>query len=222
MIFGFNFANGFNFSDVSSSEHNSESLTQTNFQDLDKIDENVLKNNDTRDISYLYSELKTEDEYRAKLAEEAQKKHDEECILQGINNKKSAGNPDDGVDFSVGRQRFIETWAPRIDDYLKGFPLEGQGEIFANAAFEYGVDPRVSPAIANTESTRGTNCFRPYNAWGWMGSNIWSSWESAINDHVKEFSQGYGYTISLSVAMAYCPPTYQEWYSTTSSQMSLI
>ena len=71
------------------------------------------------------------------------------------------------VDWNCGKDAFISEWANRINNYLAGSPLAGQGETFATAAWENGVDPRWSPAISNTESTKGANCFLPHNAWGW-------------------------------------------------------
>ena len=125
------------------------------------------------------------------------------------------------VDWSCGKDVFISEWANRINNYLAGSPLAGQGETFATAAWENGVDPRWSPAISNTESTKGANCFLPHNAWGW-GSTGWSSWEEAINAHVAGLAKGYGYTISYSNAQKYCPPNYDNWFRDTLREMSKI
>lgn len=125
------------------------------------------------------------------------------------------------VDWSCGKDAFISEWTSRINNYLAGSPLAGQGETFATAAWENGVDPRWSPAISNTESTKGTNCFLPHNAWGW-GSTGWSSWEEAINAHVAGLAKGYGYTISYSNAQKYCPPNYDNWFRDTLREMSKI
>ena len=125
------------------------------------------------------------------------------------------------VDWSCGKDAFISEWANRINNYLAGSPLAGQGETFATAAWENGVDPRWSPAISNTESTKGANCFLPHNAWGW-GSTGWSSWEEAINAHVAGLAKGYGYTISYSNAQKYCPPNYDNWFRDTLREMSKI
>ena len=221
MIFNFNFANGFNFGNEQSVDSH-EASSQTTFYQDNVDGGNVLKSNETRDVSYLYSDIKNEEDQKAREAAEQKRIHDEQCIARANSNKRAAGNPNDGVDFSVGREKFIETWAPRINNYLAGYPLAGQGETFANAAFEYGVDPRVSPAISNTESTRGVNCFQPHNAWGWMGGSGWSTWEIAIYEHVKRFSEGYGYNITVGVAKKYCPPSYATWYSKTVSQIAYI
>lgn len=125
------------------------------------------------------------------------------------------------VDWNCGKDAFISEWANRINNYLAGSPLAGQGETFATAAWENGVDPRWSPAISNTESTKGANCFLPHNAWGW-GSTGWSSWEEAINAHVAGLAKGYGYTISYSNAQKYCPPNYDNWFRDTLREMSKI
>lgn len=126
-----------------------------------------------------------------------------------------------GVDWSIGKDAFISTWTARIDAYLAGSALAGQGRTFATAAWTYGVDPRWSPAIAYTESSLGAACFLPYNAWGW-GSSSWGSWEEAIYAHVAGLAHGYGATISISAAQKYCPPNWQNWYNTTLAQMNAI
>ena len=125
------------------------------------------------------------------------------------------------VDWSSDKSSFVAQWAPRIDAYLAGSPLAGQGTTFASAAWDYGVDPRWSPAISNTESSKAAVCFRPYNAWGW-GNASWSSWEEAIPAHVAGLARGYGFTISYSYAMRYCPPNYDNWYRDTLGQMQQI
>ena len=116
---------------------------------------------------------------------------------------------------------YYEEAIARIDAYLAGSTLSGYGRVFAQAALAYGVDPRWSPAISNTESTKGANCFLPHNAWGW-GSTGWSSWEEAINAHVAGLAKGYGYTISYSNAQKYCPPNYDNWFRDTLREMSKI
>lgn len=112
-------------------------------------------------------------------------------------------------------------WAARINAYLAGSPLAGYGQTFATAAATYGVDPRLSPAISCVESGKGAICFLPHNAWGW-GRSSWSDWESAIYDHVAGLASGYGGTLTLEGAMRYCPPTYQEWYSSVLAEMNSI
>lgn len=116
---------------------------------------------------------------------------------------------------------YVAEWGARIDAYLAGSPLEGYGETFAKAAYEYGVDPRWSPAISMIESSKGACCFASHNAWGW-GSTGWSDWDTAIYAHVEGLSESYGSTISESAAQKYCPPTWNSWYSNVSSEMDKI
>lgn len=125
------------------------------------------------------------------------------------------------VDWSVGKEAFMAEWTARIDSYLGDSPLGGYGAVFAEAAWDNGVDPRWSPAISTTESGKGLVCFRPCNAWGW-GNTGWSDWDTAIRAHVAGLAAGYGYSITPSAAQVYCPPTWESWYSKTFEQMTLI
>lgn len=127
----------------------------------------------------------------------------------------------DGADWSSDKSSFVSSWGARINNYLAGSNLAGTGTIFAEAAWDYGVDPRWSPAIAYAESGLGAACFRPHNAWGW-GSSSWSSWDEAIRAHVAGLGRGYGYTISVSAAQKYCPPNWSHWYNVVSAQMERI
>lgn len=116
----------------------------------------------------------------------------------------------------------VDSWAARIDAYLAGSPLEGYGADFAQAASDYGVDPRISPAISCVESGKGAVCFRPHNAWGW-GQVSWPDWPSAIRGHVSGFARGYGGTLTLEGAQMYAGSSiYPEWYSTVLSEMGRI
>lgn len=150
-------------------------------------------------------------------SETAQESSSEESSSQA-ETPEPASEP---VTITSERDSFIAKWAPRIDAYLAGSPLGGHGRTFAEAAWDYNVDPRWSPAISCIESSKGAICFRPHNAWGW-GSASWSDWDSAIRSHVAGLSAGYGYTISTSAAKKYCPPTWQAWYSSVLSEMSCI
>ena len=136
----------------------------------------------------------------------------------------------DGANWKAGKKKFVAEWGPRIDAYLEGSPMAGQGDTFAEAAWENHIDPRFSPAISNIESGKGSICIRPYNAWGWGAADpnpaglasAWSSWEEAIFAHVSGLKAGYGYTISKKGAKKYCPPNWQVWYATTVDQMNSI
>ena len=135
----------------------------------------------------------------------------------------------DGADWYMTEDEFVAEWAPRINAYLEGSPMAGTGETFALMSFRYCVDPRWSPAIANTESGKGKKCIRPYNAWGWGAADSdpynlaseWSSWDEAIEAHISGLANAYGYTISKHAAKSYCS-TPDSWYANTLSEMALI
>ena len=137
---------------------------------------------------------------------------------------------EDGADWNAGEEAFVQAWTPRIDAYLAGSPLEGQGATFAKAAWSNHIDPRFSPAISHIESNKGRFCIRPHNAWGWGAADSnpyglaseWATWEDAINAHVSGLARGYGYTISVEGAQTYCPPGWETWYATTVAQMNSI
>lgn len=118
------------------------------------------------------------------------------------------------------RDYFVQVWSGRIDNYLAGSPLAGYGYAFAEAAWDYGVDPRWSPAIAAVESSKGRYCFEPYNAWGWF-AYLGSDWDSSIRAHVRGLANGYGYTLTWAAAARYCPPG-SAWYSATATQMEYV
>ena len=220
-VLGMTYANGYGVSDEDSPRNYMSSVAQQTFTETNAEEANILKDTNKSDVSSLVNEIQAEEEENARIEADEKKKHERECIARGESNKADAGNPDDGVDFSIGEDAFVETWGARIDNYLSGSALAGQGRTFARAAFENGIDPRVSPAISNTESSKGAICFKPHNAWGW-GSSSWSSWEEAIYAHVAGFANGYGYTVTQGGAKTYCPPNWSKWYSNTTAQMALI
>ena len=155
----------------------------------------------------------------AQAQEEAEKAKAENPVSSDNTVNVSVSSISD-VDWSSDKADFVDHWGARIDAYLTGSPLAGQGRTFAAAAWDYGVDPRYSPAISFIESSRGLYCFKPYNAWGW-GHYSWSSWEEAIYAHVGGLSRGYSYTICISDAQKYCE-NWESWYNTTLNQIGLI
>lgn len=158
------------------------------------------------------------DEQRRQELEAAQQKQQEKVSQDAASNAVASLSE---VNWDVSQEEFIAEWTARIDAYLAGSPLEGQGVTFATAAWNNGVDPRWSPAISNTESSKGAVCFKPYNAWGW-GQSGWGSWEEAINAHVAGLASVYGYSITYGAAMKYCPPNYDHWFNATLGQMMMI
>lgn len=185
----------------------------------------ILETSAYRNMESAISEVEYIEEQERIAAEEAARAAEEAAIQQAQSAQaKSAANGGVdmyGVDFSIGREAFIAEWTDRINAYLAGSPLAGYGEDFATAAWENGIDPRWSPAISNTESTKGANCFLPHNAWGWTNGS-WSSWTSAIYAHAKGLRNIYGFTISYANAKRYCPPNYDNWYRNTLNEMAKI
>lgn len=173
-------------------------------------------------------EQRAADEAARKQAETEATKAQAEALLasQGaVSNGDGTYTMSDGttvdlseIDWSVGEDAFVSEWTNRINTYLAGSNLEGYGAVFAQAAWNNGVDPRWSPAIAYTESSLGGATFASYNAWGW-GSSGFSSWEEAINTQVAGLANGYGSTISQDAANKYCPPNSAQWYQRTAEQM---
>ena len=196
-------------------------------------DDSILTNTSQRDISLNVQAIEEQLEAERRAAEELARAEEQARIAAAEEAKAVqqaaaaqdaaaadlAALPD--VDWSVGKDAFVAEWTARIDAYLAGSPLAGMGSVFAQAAWDNGVDPRFSPAISNTESSKGAHCFLPYNAWGW-GSSGWGSWEEAINAHVAGLANGYGYSLTYAAAQKYCPPNYDNWFHNTLSQMMII
>ncbi|MBO4352756.1 MAG: hypothetical protein J5818_04595 [Eggerthellaceae bacterium] len=144
--------------------------------------------------------------------------------------KQRSAYATDGADWYMTQDEFVAEWAPRINAYFAGTAMSGTGEAFARAAWRYCIDPRWSPAISCVESGKGAKCIRPYNAWGWGAADsdpqklaaTWSSWDEAIDAHVRGLARGYGYTITPRAAEVYCPPNHELWYDATSSEMAKI
>lgn len=53
-----------------------------------------------------------------------------------------------------------------IDRFLAGSSLAGMGNVFVAAATEYGIDPRLMPAIALWESSKCAFQAAAFNCWG--------------------------------------------------------
>ena len=217
---------GFGLGDVVASETASPSSALGVSEDDDAVlkEDHQLSSAASRDISQAIEEIDAMIEADRIAAEEAQAAEDAAKLVEVAANKSSRSDyvtSLSAVDWTVGEEAFVAEWTERINNYLAGSPLAGYGAIFAQAAWDYGVDPRFSPAIANTESSKGVNCFLPYNAWGW-GEVSFSNWVDAIYTHVEGLSESYGYTLSYSGAKKYCPPNYDTWYKNTLSEMKKI
>ena len=141
-----------------------------------------------------------------------------------IDSSATPGNISSGdVNWSVDKSAFVAEWAPRIDAYLAGSPTAGLGTAYASAAWDYSVDPRWAPAISAIESSKGANCFRPYNAWGFFNKPPnFTSWEDGINRVERSLGRTYGGYLTYDAAEMYCPSDPGGWYNNVSSEMAKI
>ena len=208
-------------------ERKSTQVSAQVISDLSADETSVLTKPASRNIDQAIEEMQAREEAEriaaeeARLAAEAAKKAELDA-LQSRSARDAASVGIEAVDWTLDHDTFVNHWAARIDAYLGNSPLGGQGLAFAEAAWNYGVDPRLSPSISNTESSKGAICFLPYNAWGW-GQSSWGSWGQAIDAHVSGLAKaGYGPMITYSDAQRYCPPNYEHWYKSTTSEMARI
>ncbi|MCL2826093.1 MAG: CMP-2-keto-3-deoxyoctulosonic acid synthetase [Eggerthellaceae bacterium] len=204
------------------------SSTTVASQAFDADESSLLTKATSRNIDKAVNEMLAKEEAAKKAAEEAARAAEaahqaEIAALQARSAGDAAAAGLEPVDWTMSHDDFVNYWAARIDAFLAGYPLAGQGRTFAEAAWTYGIDPRLSPAIANTETTRGLNCSVPYNAWGWGPHIAFSSWEEGINTQVKGLKDGgYGPMITYAGAQRYCPPSPDSWYRNTISSMAQI
>lgn len=162
------------------------------------------------------------DAAKTKLSESQEELDQAKVVLKRILNAPPALEGCEPIDWSLSDEEIVAEWAPRIDAYLEGHGLEGHGEDFVRAGLKYGVDPRFSVAISNTESTRGDFCFTPYNAWGYMVAR-YSSWKEGIYDHTSYLAGSlYHGRLDAQTAQTYCPPTWQSWLENTLSAAQSI
>lgn len=190
----------------------------------------VLTTTAVRDISSGISSIEAKQQEQRKAAQQAARQEEQQhiAVAQAAKAAQQAALAQEGaayalfslsdVDWTVGKDAFLSEWSARLDAYLSGSPLAGHGSTFALAAWNNGVDPRWSPAIANTESSKGLYCFAPFNAWGW-GSISWSNWDDAINAQVAGLASRYGYSLTYANATTYCPPNSDHWFNATLSEM---
>jgi hypothetical protein len=114
--------------------------------------------------------------------------------------------------------------AAKIDTYLHGkgspapSPIEGNGQVFYDAAVKYNVDPRLIVAIAGQESSFGTKwgacSANGFNAWSWFyngtcANSPFSSYAEGINTVTKFMRRTYfdlrGQTTIDAIQRTYCP-----------------
>jgi len=99
----------------------------------------------------------------------------------------------------------------RIDCYLsaRNSPMTGLGSVFYDEAEKYGIEPRLSVAISEAESSCGQVCFASYNAWGMLAyPNGFSSWEEGIRTNIEWLHSYYGSPQSAYDCPGYCEPSH--------------
>lgn len=102
------------------------------------------------------------------------------------------------------RRQIIE----RIDNYLaqRGSPMQGLGHVFVEQAERFNIDPRLSVAIAEGESSCGKCCFAPYNAWGMLAYGNCGSWENGIRLNIELLHENWGSPKTAYDCRGYCDP----------------
>jgi hypothetical protein len=101
-----------------------------------------------------------------------------------------------------------------LDRY--GSPMAPTARAIVVAGIRHGVDPRLTVAIAGTESSFGKH-HRGYNAWGWDAPNgltRWSSWQESIPEWTRLFAAAYRSGDPDVIGPRYCPDC-ERWPYTT-------
>jgi hypothetical protein len=109
------------------------------------------------------------------------------------------------------RERLRADFVRRIDGYLAncGSPLAGLGGVFYDQALEYGIEPRLSVAISQAESSAGLANFAPHNAWGMVAyPQGWSSWEEGIHQNIEWLHRYYDSPQTAFDCPGYCEPSH--------------
>lgn len=145
-------------------------------------------------------------------------------IKLGGSGKKSGGSEKitDALNLHISSKKDIQKWAKKIDKYLAGHGavrMGFKGEYFAEAAAQYGIDPRLSAAQSCIEQARGDviNTGDYYNLWGWgwyPGSNgliHTSNARDACFKHAKGLSDVYGPSFGPAQVEIYCPGNTGYW-----------
>lgn len=120
----------------------------------------------------------------------------------------------------VNADRRAGNFVDRLDMYLAGSPLAGQGRTILIAAVDTRVDPRMIAAIAAVESSKGRFLAGSHNAWGRKapggGWESWSSWEVAIANQAAYLARWGDRIWSV-----YCVPP-EPWGSKVRAEMSRV
>lgn len=83
--------------------------------------------------------------------------------------------------------------AIKLEKYLKAHnsPMYVAADTIIEQSDKYGVDYKLVVAIAYHESGLGRKCWAPFNAWGWMTKDRWSSWDEGARKYIQGLYKGY-------------------------------
>lgn len=179
----------------------------------------------------LESSLEEKKSDRVKLKEQAEQQYasmvEERISVLGGIDVSVASEPVranlDPMAWDDEKYSFVSEWAPRIDAYLNRFssPLNDYGAIFASAAYDVGIDPRIAPAIAFVDTSLGRNMVLSRNAWGMDGKD-YSNWVDSIYSYSSWYRSMYGSEFTESQARRYSPGNWRAWHAKVSSEMRVI
>ena len=184
------------------------------------------------------AQAKAEQENAAELAKlEADKAAAAEKLsgegVSGSNSSSQATNTNTTIDTTVNSSNtgnsdydsFINEWTGRIDNYLAGSPMAGQGYNFAVAAWNTGVDP-VGPRHRLHREHQGCLLRQFLQRLGlectWRRlAQLWQLERGHLRSRCLSGRQLRLHPYPGS-GQKYCPPTWQDWYNKVAAQMNRI
>ena len=153
----------------------------------------------------------------------------EDRIWKKVRNKIDIPKRYNIDDWSWNKIIFIEKWGSKNYKYLSNkyaygtrSPMAYYSWDIAEAAWYYGIDPRLCAAISWSESGCGVVNCAPYNAWGWIcNAPAMYSWPDGIWKWSKFFHTYFGSYLSYSGSIQYSGGM-TSWYSFIMSEASKI
>ena len=109
------------------------------------------------------------------------------------------------------KMRERERVVARIDVYYaqRGSPMQGTRAIFLREFERTGINPYLSVAISEGESTCGLACFAPHNAWGMLAyPGGFSSWDEGITANFNWLQKYFGCPQTAYDCPGYCEPSH--------------
>ena len=105
----------------------------------------------------------------------------------------------------------LENRGSAINSFLsyKGSPLSGYGKKIAQLEEQYGVPANLVIGISGAESSFCQINFKPFNCWGWMTVQRFSSYDESLDNYFSYLANYYfahGRTNPSSIGPIYCVP----------------